>query len=205
MIWALTRHPLAGGLFALLVSHPVYPLSLRSGSSCSPHLRLGGPLASQGDHVRQLAAQHLDRTPDPGLDAFRAPHRAHTALADLLMQQMMAPYTLRGHRRDLGQIIRGRHPDTKPKPRPKDLQKIGIYAAVVAKTSDACSASHPSGQAGIRPAPERDYGLIDREAIALGRLQAGCRTNDTVDIRHYPAAAQLGACGSSRAHAGRTS
>src|ERR1700760_3639326 len=36
-------------------------------------------------------------------------------------------------------------------------------------------------------APERDHGFIDRIAVALGRFQAGCRTNDTVDIRHCPA------------------
>lgn len=47
MIWALTRHPLAGSLFALLVSHLLYPLSLRSGSSCSLRLRRGDPLANQ--------------------------------------------------------------------------------------------------------------------------------------------------------------
>src|ERR1700761_2727648 len=36
-------------------------------------------------------------------------------------------------------------------------------------------------------APECDYGFVDRKAVALSWLQAGGRTNDTVDIRHCPA------------------
>ena len=56
----------------------------------------------EGDRLaRILGLEHLDGAPVPRLHVFRAPHRAHAALANLLVQQVMTTDSLEGHKRRL--------------------------------------------------------------------------------------------------------
>jgi len=52
----------------------------------------------RGRVPRILGLEHLDRAPVPRLNVFRAPYRAHAALANLLVQQVMTTDSLEGHK-----------------------------------------------------------------------------------------------------------